>query len=82
MGKSPENRTFIVPVAVEKEEDGRWSAWVDVLPGCAAWGHSREEALRALDEAAQACIEVLLEKGKSIPPEIETADSPVVAVSV
>ena len=32
--------------------------------------------------AAQACIAVLLEKGKSIPPEIETANSPVVAVSV
>ena len=82
MGKSPENRTFIVPVEVEQEEDGRWSAWVEALPGSAAWGHSREEALRALNEAAQAYISLLLEKGKSIPPEIETAASPVVAVSV
>lgn len=82
MGESPENRTFIVPVEVEQEEDGRWSAWVEALPGCAVWGHCREEALRALNDAAQAYIEVLLEKGKNIPAEIEAADSPVVAVSV
>ena len=82
MGESPENRTFIVPVEVEQEEDGRWSAWVEALPACAVRGHSREEALRALNDAAQAYIEVLLEKGKNIPAEIETADSPVVAVSV
>ena len=82
MGTPPENRTFIVPVEVEKEEDGRWSAWVEALPGCAAWGHSRQEALQALSEAAQAYIAVLLEKGKSIPPGITTADCPVVAVSV
>ena len=82
MGKSPENRTFIVPVEIEKEEDGRWSAWVQALPGCAVWGHSRKEALQALNEAAQAYLAVLVEKGQIIPPEIETAKPPVVAVSL
>ena len=43
---------------------------------------SRDEALQALNEAAQAYIEVMVEKGQSIPEEIEAADSPVVAVSV
>ena len=81
-GKASENRTFLVPVEVEQEEDDRWSAWVEALPGCAAWGHSRKEAIEALNEAAQAYLAVLVEKGQSIPAEIETADSPMVAVSL
>jgi len=44
---------------VEQEEDGRWSTWVEALPGCAVWGYTKEEALEALHEAAQAYIEVL-----------------------
>ena len=75
-------KTYIIPVELEKEEDGRWSAWVKALPGCVAWGYTRDEALQALNEAAQAYIEVMVEKGQSIPEEIEAADSPVVAVSV
>ncbi len=49
---------------VEKDQDGRWSAWIDELPGCAVWGYSREEALAALNEAAAAYIEDLVETGE------------------
>ena len=49
---------------VEKDQDGRWSAWIDELPGCAVWGYSREEALAALNEAAAAYIEDLAETGE------------------
>ena len=82
MAAPDSTKTYIIPVELEKEEDGRWSAWVKALPGCAAWGYTRDEALQALNEAAQAYIEVMVEKGQSIPEEIEAADSPVVAVSV
>ena len=41
-----------------------------------------QATLQALNEAAQAYIEVMVEKGQSIPEGIEAADSPVVAVSV
>lgn len=41
----------------EQDEDGRWSAWLDDLPGCSAWGYSHEEAVRALQDAADAYIE-------------------------
>ena len=75
-------KTYLFSVSVEQEEDGRWSAWVDALPGCAVWGYSREEALEAIKDAAQAYIEVLLEKGQSIPAGVETVDAPLVAVTV
>ncbi len=74
--------TYIFAVEIEREDDGRWSAWVEALPGCAVWGYSREEALEAIKDAAQAYIDVLLEKGKAIPEGVETVNSPVVAVTV
>ena len=36
------------------------------LPGCAAWGSTREEALEALQEGAQAYLEVLFEDGRPL----------------
>lgn len=75
-------KTYIFSVSIEQEEDGRWSAWVDALPGCAVWGYTREEALDAIRDTAQAYIEVLLEKGQSVPQGVETVDTPVVAVTV
>jgi len=39
-----------------EEEDGRWSAWVEALPGCATWGYTREEAQKLLGEFAKKYI--------------------------
>ncbi len=75
-------KTYIFPVSIEQEEDGRWSAWVEELPGCATWGYTKEEALEALKDAAQAYMEVLLEKGQAIPQEAKSSDEPLVAVTV
>ena len=49
-----------------------------------AWGQSREEALEALKEAAQAYLEVLVEKGQQIPETetVQTVDAPLVAVTL
>ena len=52
---------------MEQEADGRWSSWIDALPGCAAWGYTREEALSALKDAAQVYIEDMFEAGEAIP---------------
>ena len=49
------------------EEDGRWSAWVEVLPGCAVWGYSREEALAALEDGVALYVEDMLECGEEVP---------------
>jgi predicted RNase H-like HicB family nuclease len=60
-------KTYIVEASVELEDDGRWSSWIDALPGCAAWGYSREEALSALKDAAELFIEDMLEAGETVP---------------
>jgi predicted RNase H-like HicB family nuclease len=77
-------KTYLFQVEIEQEDDGRWSAWIETLPGCAAWGHSQEEALEAIKETAQAFLEVLVEKGQPLPTEkaAETIDAPVVAVTL
>ena len=54
---------------VEMDEDGRWSAWIDELPGCAAWGATRAEALSALGDAAQAYAEDMVAAGDLSQPE-------------
>ena len=77
-------KTYIFHAEVEEEEDGRWSAWVEALPGCAVWGYTKEEALAALHEAAQAYLEILKEQGREIPLRegVETLDTPAIAVNV
>jgi predicted RNase H-like HicB family nuclease len=63
-------KTYVFEVELEKEEDGRWSAAIPLLPGCATWGYTREEALESLREAAKAYLEVLFEEGRSLPKEV------------
>jgi predicted RNase H-like HicB family nuclease len=77
-------KTYLFQVELEQEDDGRWSAWIETLPGCAAWGYSKEEALEAIKETAQSYLEVLAEKGQPIPAAkaVETIEAPVVAVTL
>jgi len=77
-------KTYVFEASLEQEEDGRWSAWIEALPGCATWGYTKEEALEALKEVSQAYIEVLLEKGGSVPAGkgVRIIDTPAVTVIV
>jgi predicted RNase H-like HicB family nuclease len=80
-------KTYVFKIEVEQDEDGRWGAEIPTLPGCAAWGYTREEALEALREGAQAYLEVLFEDGRSLPKEAEAEaiiilDSEVVTVTL
>lgn len=68
-------KTYVFAVEVEQEEDGRWSADIPSLPGCAAWGYTKEEALNALQEGAQAYLEVMMEHDDSLPEEAEALDT-------
>ena len=75
--------TYVFNAEVYQEDDGRWSARVGALPGCATWGYTREEALQALQEGTELYIECMLEYGDPIPiVEIEGFDGPTVTVTV
>ena len=56
---------------LEQDDDGRWSAWIESLPGCAAWGYSQDEALSALRDAAEAYIEDMVEAGDQTPHSLD-----------
>ncbi len=74
--------TYVLTAEIEQDEDGRWSAWIDALPGCTAWGHTREEALLALQDAADAYIEDMEETDEQVLERvIEVVDSPLVVVT-
>jgi predicted RNase H-like HicB family nuclease len=77
-------KTYIFQVELEKEEDGRWSATIPELPGCNAWGYTKEEALSAIQENAKAYLETLIEENQPIPIPKEAIKIPleVPAISV
>ncbi|HEX5369448.1 MAG TPA: type II toxin-antitoxin system HicB family antitoxin, partial [Dehalococcoidia bacterium] len=74
--------SYIYRVELIQEDDGRWSAVVPALPGCAVWGYTSEEALEAIHEAAQAYIEILIDDGRPVPLEesAQIIEGPAVAV--
>lgn len=75
--------TYVFKAELEEEEDGRWSSWIEALPGCAAWGYTRDEALQALQEGTEIFVESMLDRSLPVPvEEIGDADGPTVAVTV
>ena len=50
--KGREMKTYMFQAELEQDEDGRWSAWIAQLPGCAIWGCTKQKAFAALQEAA------------------------------
>lgn len=80
--KSPPMKSYVFHVELAQEDDGRWSAWIDALPGCTAWGHTKEEALEAIQDAAEAYVEDMMEAGEPLPPKgVVAVDAPVVSVN-
>lgn len=55
------------PARLEQDLDGRWSSWIDDLPGCTAWGYSRTEALAALGDAVAVYVADMAEAGEIAP---------------
>ena len=54
----------------EREDDGRWLAEVPQLPGCLAYGATREEALSRAQALALRVLADRLEHGESRPHSI------------
>jgi predicted RNase H-like HicB family nuclease len=80
----PVVKSYVFLAELLQEEDGRWSAGVPSLPGCATWGHTRVEALRNLRDAVEAYVRDVHEAGGEIPKDApaQVRDEPLVAVTV
>jgi len=75
-------KSYVFQVALSREDDGRWSAWIQALPGCAAWGYTKAEALQAIQDAAEAYIEDMVEAGEALPSQgVVIMEAPVVTVT-
>ncbi len=76
-------RSFVLRVVLEPDEDV-WRAYIPELEakGAATWGHTREEALRNMQEVAQMVMEELEQDGEPLPPSVTVSDQPLVAVSL
>ena len=77
-------KTYIVQFELAEEEDGRWSAWVPALPGCATWGSTKEEAVHNIHDAVEAYLADMRKAGDEIPQGAITQviNEPAVAVTV
>lgn len=65
-------REYVLPVEVEPLEDSEgYLAICPILPGCHAEGRTYAEALENLRDVARAHIEIRLEKGLPLPPELQ-----------
>ena len=54
------------PIQIEKIAEG-FCAFIPMLKGCKAYGHTAEEALKELETVREGFIDVFLEMGKPIP---------------
>jgi len=64
-------------VTLDRDEDGVWVVECPAIPGCVSQGKTKAEALGAIREAIQLCLEVLAEHG--LPLTIETHQVEVIA---
>ena len=77
-------KSYVFQAELVEEEDGRWSAGVPALPGCATWGETREDALRNLHDAVEAYLRDVERAGAEIPSGAprDVTDEPLVAVTL
>lgn len=61
--------------------DNSYGAYVPDLPGCVAVGETREEAVKLIQEAIEAHVEMLREEGEPVPEPRSTADCAEVALA-
>lgn len=59
-------------VEFDREEDGRWIAAVETIPGCYVYGATREEALKKVEALALRAVAEQLEDGEVTVEEATT----------
>lgn len=56
-----------IPILVGREEDGRWWADIQSMPGVMAYGDSRESAIAAVSALALRAAADCIEHGEPLP---------------
>jgi predicted RNase H-like HicB family nuclease len=80
--KNLAQKSLLFAAELAHKSDGQWFAWIATLPGCAAWGATKDEALTMLTQTARAYVQMLRDKGVQMPDTVETVNMPVVAVTL
>jgi predicted RNase H-like HicB family nuclease len=66
-----------IKVILEREDEGGYSVYVPLLPGCASQGETREEALANIKEAIECYLEGLRMDGLPMPESKEVEEEEV-----
>ena len=69
-------RKYLLEVEVESLADGRYLAVCPGLQGCHAEGETIAEALENVEDVARIIIELCIEKGLPLPPELAGTEEP------
>ena len=69
-------KKFLLEVEVEPLEGGRYLAVCPGLQGCHAEGDTIAEALENVEDVARIIIELSIEKGLPLPPELAGSEEP------
>jgi predicted RNase H-like HicB family nuclease len=76
-------RKFVIPVEVEPLEEGGYLAICQLIQGCHAEGETVAEALDNLEDVARVIMELCMEEGLPLPPELAgTREIPIVKAEV
>ncbi len=71
MIKKQHHKIYAFTVVIEKDDDG-YFAYAPQLPGCHTQGDTYEEVMANINEAMQAYLGDMAEKGEKIPTEKDT----------
>lgn len=79
-----ESYTFKAVVEPDFFEDGTpaYHAYIPALPGCFSWGYTVEEAFHNLEATTAHWLELMRERGESIPKEYTPSTEPHIAVNL
>lgn len=64
-----------IPITVGREEDGRWWADIEAMPGVMAYGANREEAIDAVRALALRVAADCIDHGEEVPEVLAKAFS-------
>jgi predicted RNase H-like HicB family nuclease len=60
-------------ISFDREEDGRWIAEIETLPGVLAYGATRDEARSKVEALALRVVADQIEASQSIPDQVRFA---------